>query len=205
MDNQIKSETDPSLIKKLKTKRTNLSRRLKRESIAASLNKNGYSAFWKIIRTQPKPIVFKTESGTTSNPKEVVEILTKEFQHTQPPPKLNLDASLLSLRAVVEHLPQWEFELVSGSHMDSVLSQLPNKKSTGPDPCSFQLLKILSPVISHLLTSLCNQIIRQRKWPATLAQAKIVPVPKKKKFQYRKIGITSAVGWIISKTIGEQL
>ena len=169
------------------------------------MNKSGYSAFWKIIRPQRKPIVVKTESGATSDSKEVLGILTKELKHAQPPANLNLGATLLSLRAVADPLPPWEFEIVSGSQMDMVLSQLPNKKSTGPDPCLFTLLKVLSPVINHQLTNPFNQILCQRKWPSALARAKIVPVPKKKKFQYRKVGIKSAIGRIISKAIGQEL
>ena len=129
------------------------------------MNKRAYSAFWEIIRPQSQHIVFKTDTGTRSNPKAVQGILTKEFKRAEPPTNINFDVTLLSLRVVVEDLPPWDFETICGSEIDMVLSQLPTKKSTGPDPCSFHHLKILSPAINNQLSSLCNQISCQRKWP----------------------------------------
>ena len=49
------------------------------------------------------------------------------------------------------------------------------------------------------------QIVSQNKLPSAPSIAKVIPVPKKKKFEYRKIGITSAIGRTIAKALGQQL
>ena len=112
---------------------------------------------------------------------------------------------LESIRRVIITQPEWELEPIHESQLAKMIDNLPNKSSTGPDQSSFKLLKLLKPVITQHLTELCNSIIAQNKWPSAFSIVKIIPVPKKKKFEYRKIGITCAIGRALAKVIGQQI
>ena len=175
-----REETNPNTLKRLKTKRTNLLRKLKREATAANITKNGYAAFWRNIKQPIKTIAVQTESGITSEPDQVLETLTEQFKRTQAHKNIDIPKIRSSVRKVIEPLPPWELELMTESQMSVVISSLRNKKSKGPDASSFFIIKILKPVITSQLTQLANQIIRQGTWPATLAQARITAVPKNK-------------------------
>ena len=56
LNESITNKCDPKQKSKLKNRRFNLCRKLKREAITASLKKYGQSTLWRIIKPQNKPI-----------------------------------------------------------------------------------------------------------------------------------------------------
>ena len=60
-----------------------------------------------------------------------------------------------------------------------LVSNLKNKKSTGPDSLSSYILKICLPYIVEPLTYAYNLCISRNEFPHLLKEAKVIPLPKK--------------------------
>ena len=62
--------------------------------------------------------------------------------------------------------------------MGKYISEMNNKKSSGPDEISNQLLKLASPRIAGSLTYIFNLCIEQNVFPSEFQKAKFIPLPK---------------------------
>ena len=62
--------------------------------------------------------------------------------------------------------------------MGKYTSGMNNKKSSGPDEISSQLLKLASPYIAGSLTYNFNLCIEQNVFPSEFQKAKVIPLPK---------------------------
>jgi hypothetical protein len=83
------------------------------------------------------------------------------------------------------------------------ISQLGNKKSSGPDGISNHILKLSVPYIVESLTYIFNLSIDQNIFPAPFKKAKVVPLPKNKDTldvnNYRPISLLSVLSKILEK------
>ena len=59
-----------------------------------------------------------------------------------------LQGKRTSIWRVIITQPEWEIEPIHQSQLAKTIDSLPNKSSTGPDQCSFKLLKLLKTVIT---------------------------------------------------------
>ena len=95
------------------------------------------------------------------------------------------------------------------SHMPNPSSlrdcDLNSNKSCGPDNIKAKILKISLPVITPLLTSLCNDCLQYGVFPKCLKIAKVVPIFKSgcnyDICNYRPISILSVFSKIIEKIV----
>ena len=77
------------------------------------------------------------------------------------------------------------------------ISLMQNKKAAGPDEISVKMLKISLPYIVDSLTYIYNLCIQQNKFPSSLKNAKVIPIPKTKDMSqvnnYRPISLVSVL------------
>ena len=68
--------------------------------------------------------------------------------------------------------------LIAVHEMGKHIFGMNNKKSSGPDEVSNQLLKLASPYIAGSLTYIFNLCIEQNVSPSEFQKAKVIPLPK---------------------------
>ena len=73
---------------------------------------------------------------------------------------------------------QFTIPLMTVAEVGRYISSAPKKPSTGLDSISNDLLKISLPYIVEPLTFIFNLCISSGKFPASLKQAKVIPIPK---------------------------
>ena len=73
------------------------------------------------------------------------------------------------------------------------LSQLNPRKANGPENFPNKFWKLLAPIISPFLANKFNECFEVGKFPATLKQAKVIPIhkggPKNVAINYRPISL----------------
>ena len=86
-----------------------------------------------------------------------------------------------------------------------IIRNLQNSKATGPNSIPTNLLKIASPIIVPILTSLINKSLNQGVFPSILKFADVCPIFKKndpeKCENYRPISLLSNLGKIFEKVM----
>ena len=89
------------------------------------------------------------------------------------------------------------------------ISELNDKKSTGPNSIPTKVLKIIAPRICVLLSNLINECIRQGNYPDLLKNASISPIHKKDSKwlveNYRPISLLSNINYLFEKIIHKRL
>lgn len=89
------------------------------------------------------------------------------------------------------------------------ISQLSNKKSSGPDEVSNQILKISLPYIVESITYIFNLCISQNTFPTELKKAKVIPLPKSKQTDdinnYRPISLLPVLSKILERHVHTHL
>ena len=68
--------------------------------------------------------------------------------------------------------------MIAAHEMRKYLFGMNNKKSSGTDEISNQLLKLASPYIAGSLTYIFNFRIEQNVCPSEFQKAKVIPLPK---------------------------
>lgn len=86
-----------------------------------------------------------------------------------------------------------------------LISQLNNKKSSGPDEISNHLLKLSLPYTIDSLTYIFNLCIQHNSFPLKLKKAKVIPLPKSKNTSdvnnYRPISLLSVLSKLLERHI----
>ena len=97
----------------------------------------------------------------------------------------------------------------SAIEVSSVIKNLKNGKSCGPNSIPVRLLKVLDPVISADLSILINESFKLGIFPDKLKVAKVIPIFKKglvtKKSNYRPISLLSIFSKIFEKLMHQRL
>ena len=112
-----------------------------------------------------------------------------------------------------EYLPErnneWNFTEITKEELLMIIKTLKNKKSTGFDGISNQILKLIGDIIAKPLTKLINQSLSEGNFPKILKNAKIVPIFKKGNVyeigNYRPISLLPSLSKIWEKVINIQL
>ena len=68
--------------------------------------------------------------------------------------------------------------LMAVHKMGKYISEMNDKKSSGPDEISNQLLKLASPYMAGLLTYMFNLCVEENVFPSKFQKAKVIPLPK---------------------------
>ena len=93
--------------------------------------------------------------------------------------------------------------------MGKYISGTNNKKSSGPDKISNQLLKLASPYIAWSLTYNFNLCIEQNVFPSEFQKAKVIPLPKtryhKNLNDYRPISLLSVLSKLLERHVHKHL
>jgi hypothetical protein len=90
-----------------------------------------------------------------------------------------------------------------------LISNLPNKKSSGPDDISPKILKLSLPYIVESLTYIYNLSIQHSTFPNELKDAKVIPLPKTKDRSdpnnYRPISLLSVLSKPLERHVHKHL
>ena len=93
--------------------------------------------------------------------------------------------------------------------MGKYISGMNNKKSSGPDEISNQLLKLASPHIAGAVTYISNLCIEQNVFPSEFQKAKVIPLPKtrdhKNQNDYRPISLLSVLSKLLERHVHKHL
>ena len=75
--------------------------------------------------------------------------------------------------------PKFSFKRVSGSEINTILSSIDSKKSTGADNIPAKIIKSCISPISGVLANLINTTFQHGKFPVSLKGAQVVPIHKR--------------------------
>ena len=93
--------------------------------------------------------------------------------------------------------------------MGKYISGMNNKKSSGPDEISSQLLKLASPYIAGSLTYIFNLCIEQNVFPSEFQKAKVIPLAKTRDHKnlndYRPISLLSVLSKLLERHVHKHL
>ena len=108
----------------------------------------------------------------------------------------------------------WKIEKVLSSmvlhptnehEISKILRQMKNKKSTGYDGISNEILKCCSPVVEHYLAKVINKCFNEEIIPDCLKKTKVLPLHKKgdksNPGNYRPISLLSPLSKVIEKVL----
>jgi hypothetical protein len=94
---------------------------------------------------------------------------------------------------------------ISVPELDRYISKLENKKSSGLDGISSQLLKLSLPYVIDSLTYVFNLCIEKNMFPSELKKAKVIPLPKGKDktnpTDYRPISLLSVLSKLLERHV----
>ena len=89
--------------------------------------------------------------------------------------------------------------------ISKILAKMKNKKSSGHDGISNEILKCCSPVIENYLTNCFNNCIEKQFFPNSLKVAKVIPLYKKGNANdpgnYRPISLLSSLSKVFEKLL----
>lgn len=93
--------------------------------------------------------------------------------------------------------------------VERLFMKMKNKKSTGPDGISAQILKLSLPYIVSSVTYIYNLCISQNIFPSKLKEAKVIPLPKSKDLSdmnnYRPISLLPVLSKPIERHVQKHL
>ena len=99
--------------------------------------------------------------------------------------------------------------LMAVHEMGKYISGMNNKKSSGPDEISNQLLKLASPYIAGSLTYIFNLCIEQNVFPSEFQKAKVIPLAKTRDHKnlnfYRPISLLLVLSKLVERHVQKHL
>ena len=99
--------------------------------------------------------------------------------------------------------------LMAVHEVGSLISSMKNKKSSGPDDISTQILKLSVPYTVESLTYIFNLCIKNNTFPSSLKTAKVIPLPKTKDLtdpnNYRPISLLSVISKPLERHVHKHL
>lgn len=103
-----------------------------------------------------------------------------------------------------------EIKFLESTDLKDIITTRNNKKSTGADGITNQMLKVLSPKALLILTMIFNHIINLGYYPQNWRHGIVIPVPKKGKpknkvSSYRPIQLLSNLSKLLEKHISETI
>ena len=146
----------------------------------------------------PKDISDFQPPGTTTD--KVIENILEEYK------------SHPSVKKIIElknHNDNFTFREVSENEVLKLLKTIDSKKAIGVDGIPPLIVKLSAEVLSHSLTRIINQSIKENIFPTLLKLAAILPFYKKDdrsdKKNYRPVSILSALSKIFGKIFQTQI
>ena len=105
--------------------------------------------------------------------------------------------------------PEFSFNKVSQTEVQSALVNLNVNKSCGHDGLSNKVLKLVGDALAPSLTKIFNTCIDENYWPVEWKRGEWIPVYKKDNPRdvrnYRPVTVLSAVGKVFEQLLGKQL
>ena len=90
-----------------------------------------------------------------------------------------------------------------------LITELPSKRSSGPDNISNVLLKELAPILSEPLSIIVNQSMQTGIFPAIMKLAEVVPLYKGKSREnetnYRPISLLTTMSKVMEKVVYQRV
>ena len=179
-----------------------------------------------LIRSEKKNANIK-KLGPTPTSKMIYKSLKTFKQQQQKPRKMpdleNLNNHFASvgtlLSSKLQSIPfNYESRKILNSmvihptdHLEvsKIIKQLKNKKSTGHDGISNEILKCCSPVVDSFLADAINKAINEHVFPETLKVAKVIPLYKKGDYEkpenYRPISLLSSISKVFEKLLYKRI
>jgi hypothetical protein len=99
--------------------------------------------------------------------------------------------------------------LIAVHEVGKYITKMDNKKSSGPDELSNQLIKLSMPYIVESLTYIFNLCIEQNIFPSEFKRAKVIPLPKtrdhKTMNEYRPISLLPVLSKLLERHVHTHL
>ena len=193
------------------TKLTQLAKRMYYQNLL-SIHKNDLSQRWKIINEiicNKKRYQEMITSIIDSEGKEISDksIIFKTLNEFCVNVGLNMDAKIPPSRnifSIPSAVNSFAYEPIT-NEVYLQLSKLNPRKASGPDNLPNKFSKLLALIISPFLANIFNQCFEVGKFPATLKQAKIIPIhkagPKNVASNYRPLSLLSPLSKVFGKLL----
>ena len=194
------------------TKLTQIAKRMYYQNQLTS-HKNDLSQRWKIIseiicnrkRYQEMITSIIDSDGKEVSDQSIISKTLNEFFVNIGP---NMDAKIPPSRNIF-NIPSvvnsFAYEPISNDEVYLQLSQLNPRKANGPENLPNKFWNLLAPIISPFLANIFNECFEVGKFPATLKQAKVIPIhkggPKNVATNYRPISLLSPISKVFEKLI----
>ena len=198
--NWVKNPSDQTREKnrKFRNKVTSMIREAKREANFKRLGENPSSkTIYRTLKTHNNPAVSLAADELNSFFSTVGEKIAGDIQR---------DSYQSSIRKIEKTMVLKQTDEVE---IGKILNNLKNKKSTGHDGISNEILKCCSPIIEKYLCEAFNNCILERRFPNSLKIAKVVAMYKKgdntKPENYRPISLLSPISKIFETILLKQM
>ena len=118
--------------------------------------------------------------------------------------------SVAAIANNIRNKQQYDIEPVSNAHVERTLAKLNERKATGYDGISPNIMKIGAAQLSSSLAILFNSCINNRKWPSQSKRGEWIPTFKRDDAQainnnYRPITVLPCVDKVFEQLLGKQI
>lgn len=180
----------------------------------------GSRKLWSITKNLKKPSILssnpmKIGDNIITNGEDKAQALADSFEkahllthNTYHPNDDKVSRFIASFNN--ESIDPDEIEACSMSQLVSLIKNLKNNKSPGPDGIQNVLVKNLPPLALEKLLKILNACIKSCYWPKAFKQAKVTPIPKSGKdlsdpSNFRPISLLNVLSKILEKIILERI
>ena len=138
-----------------------------------------------------------------AQPSDIANGFVQHFSSSKQSSSTNLECHVQPI------LSKFSFIPVSEEDVLKKLSQLDERKATGPDSLSAKLLRMVAPAISNSLTSILNASLSQGHFPTEWKEANVTPVPKSgdrnEVNNYRPVSVIPVLAKVFECIVYDQL
>ena len=194
----------------------NLSKKLHYEKLLNNCKKDSKKT-WNIINSvigknkkrSTLPQKLKTKNGTLTDPHKISQALNKHFAEVGKNDQQKIDFNKINNNIKLNQKHSLVLYDTSPQEISTIISQLKNKNSEGPDEIPVNVLKKINNSVSPIISYLINKSIRNGIYPDCLKTAKVIPLFKAgdpfDPGNYRPISLLSIINKIFEKALYNRL